>query len=151
MIIWFRLQVHNINSCINTTIMSLFITSDYYTRQILFKNIILKRLFSKLLLVACIFSLALVWYFTCTKCWYKFPWRRCWCICNVDEAAANKVVLLTRVSLTGITRAVTIPSPATSLLVYNTTIAGTASRSLHLLWWQWDICQENCFWTTKWV
>ena len=48
----------------------------------------------------------------------------------LDVAAANKGVLLPRVSLTGITDAVTITSPATSLLVYNTATAGISPNNV---------------------
>ena len=48
----------------------------------------------------------------------------------LDVAAANKGVLLPRVSLTGITDAVTITSPATSLLVYNTATAGSSPNNV---------------------
>ena len=48
----------------------------------------------------------------------------------LDVAAANKGVLLPRVSLTGITDAVTITSPTTSLLVYNTATAGSSPNNV---------------------
>ena len=48
----------------------------------------------------------------------------------LDVAAANKGVLFPRVSLTGLTDAVTITSPATSLLVYNTATAGSSPNNV---------------------
>jgi len=124
--------------------MSLFITSDYSSRQIFFKNIFLKRLFSILLFVGCIFNLG--------------NWSGTLHAQNVginatgavpdasamlDVAAANKGVLLPRVSLTGITDAVTISSPATSLLVYNTAIAGTAPNTVTPGYYYWANSKWN--------
>lgn len=53
----------------------------------------------------------------------------------LDVDAANKGLLIPRVSLTDITDVTTIPSPATSLLVYNTNATMTGGG---LGYWYWD-------------
>ena len=55
---------------------------------------------------------------------------------DIDAApGGNKGLLIPRVSLTSTTDVVTIPSPATSLLVYNTNAAMTAGG---IGYWYWD-------------
>lgn len=49
----------------------------------------------------------------------------------LDVQSANKGVLISRVALTGPTDAATVPSPATSLLIYNTTSAGGLTPGYH--------------------
>ncbi|MFN8281893.1 MAG: hypothetical protein U0U67_01675 [Chitinophagales bacterium] len=49
---------------------------------------------------------------------------------KIDITSSNKGLLIPRIALTGINDAVTIPSPATSLLVYNTTTAGIAPNNV---------------------
>ena len=48
----------------------------------------------------------------------------------LDVAATDKGLLVPRVTLTGTTDATTISSPATSLLVYNTTAAGSGTSAV---------------------
>lgn len=61
----------------------------------------------------------------------------------LDVAAANKGVLLPRVSLTGITDAVTITSPAISLLVYNTATAGSSPNDVTPGYYYWANSKWN--------
>ena len=61
----------------------------------------------------------------------------------LDVAAANKGVLLPRVSLAGITDAVTITSPATSLLVYNTATAGISPNNVTPGYYYWANSKWN--------
>ena len=56
----------------------------------------------------------------------------------LDVDAGNKGVLIPRVSLTSATDAATIPSPATSLLVYNTATAGTSPNDVVPGFYFWD-------------
>ena len=55
----------------------------------------------------------------------------------LDITAANKGLLIPRVALTSITDAVTVPSPANSLLVYNTTI-GVSPNTLIPSYYYWN-------------
>ncbi|MBI4931180.1 MAG: collagen-like protein [Bacteroidetes bacterium] len=59
---------------------------------------------------------------------------------GLDVDFTNKGLLIPRVSLTSTTDVITIPSPATSLLVYNTNAAMTGGG---VGYWYWD--------GTKWV
>lgn len=49
---------------------------------------------------------------------------------GLDVDFTNKGVLIPRVALTSSTDATTIPSPATSLLIYNTATAGTSPNNV---------------------
>lgn len=53
-------------------------------------------------------------------------------------ATAKKGMLMPRVALTSITDAVTIPSPATSLFIYNTATAGTGTTQVSPGFYYWD-------------
>lgn len=55
-----------------------------------------------------------------------------------EVESTNKGVLLTRVALTSKTDAVTIASPATGLLVYNTATAGVAPNNIVPGYYYWD-------------
>lgn len=48
----------------------------------------------------------------------------------LDVKNPNKGLLIPRVTLTGTTNVATIPSPATSLMVYNTTAAGAGGTAV---------------------
>jgi len=61
----------------------------------------------------------------------------------VDMTATNKGVLIPRVALTGTTDAITIPSPATNLLVFNTATAGTSPNNVTPGFYYWN--------STAWV
>ncbi|MGQ9862857.1 MAG: tail fiber domain-containing protein [Bacteroidia bacterium] len=56
---------------------------------------------------------------------------------RLDISSTNQGVLLPRVALTGTNDATTIPSPATSLLVYNTATAGTAPNNVTPGYYYW--------------
>lgn len=56
----------------------------------------------------------------------------------LDVTATNKGMLVPRVSLTSSTDVTTIPTPAVSLLVYNTTAAGTAPQRIEVGFHYWD-------------
>ena len=56
----------------------------------------------------------------------------------LDVSATNKGLLIPRVALTGSTDAATIPSPVTSLLVYNTATAGTAPNNVIPGYYYWN-------------
>lgn len=55
----------------------------------------------------------------------------------LDVSAANKGLLMPRVALTSATDAVTIASPATSLMVYNTATAGTSPNDVSAGYYYW--------------
>jgi len=61
----------------------------------------------------------------------------------MDMTATNKGVLIPRVALTATTDAVTIPSPATNLLVFNTATAGTSPNNVTPGFYYWN--------STAWV
>ena len=56
----------------------------------------------------------------------------------LDVSATNKGLLIPRIPLTGTTDAVTIPSPATSMLVYNTATAGSAPNNVSPGYYYWN-------------
>jgi len=56
----------------------------------------------------------------------------------LDVKSANKGLLIPRVALTGTADATTIPSPATSLMVYNTTAAGTGTTAVVAGYYYWN-------------
>jgi hypothetical protein len=56
----------------------------------------------------------------------------------LDVSSSNKGALLPRVGLLSITDVVTIPSPAVSLLVYNTLTAGAAPNNVYPGFYYWD-------------
>jgi len=55
----------------------------------------------------------------------------------LDVNSTNKGLLIPRVTLTGTNDAFTIPSPATSLLVYNTTAAGSGGTAVTAGYYYW--------------
>lgn len=57
---------------------------------------------------------------------------------KLDVSATNKGFLPPRVALTGATDASTIASPATGLLIYNTTAAGTAPNNVVAGYYYWN-------------
>jgi len=61
----------------------------------------------------------------------------------LDIKSANKGLLIPRVTLTGTADATTIPSPATSLMVYNTTAAGTGSTAVTPGFYYWENAKWN--------
>jgi hypothetical protein len=61
----------------------------------------------------------------------------------LDVVAANKGVLLPRVGLSGITDVTTVPSPANSLLLYNTATAGTAPGNVTPGYYYWENAKWN--------
>ena len=61
----------------------------------------------------------------------------------LDVVAANKGVLLPRVSLTSLTVAAPIPSPAPSLLVYNTATVGTSPNNVTPGYYYWENTKWN--------
>lgn len=56
----------------------------------------------------------------------------------LDVSATNKGVLVPRVALTSINDVVTVPSPVTSLLVYNTTASGTSPTNVVPGYYLWN-------------
>jgi uncharacterized protein (TIGR02145 family) len=56
----------------------------------------------------------------------------------LDVKSANKGLLIPRVALIGTTDATTIPSPATSLLIYNTATAGTSPYNVTPGYYYWS-------------
>ena len=56
----------------------------------------------------------------------------------LEMETTNKGVLMPRVALTGATDATTIPTPVTSLFVYNTATAGTAPNDVTPGFYYWD-------------
>ena len=56
----------------------------------------------------------------------------------LDVKNPNKGLLIPRVALTGTDDATTIPSPATSLLVYNTTAAGSGGTAVTPAYYYWN-------------
>jgi BclB C-terminal domain-containing protein len=56
----------------------------------------------------------------------------------LDVKSANKGLLIPRVALTGTGDVTTIPSPATSLMVYNTASAGTGSTAVVAGYYYWN-------------
>ena len=124
--------------------MSSLIISDSSTRQIFYKKVSFKRRISTILFLACILNIG--------------NWAGTLQAQNVgvnstgaspapsamlDVASANKGVLLPRVSLTGIRDSVTIPSPATSLILYNTATAGAAPNSVTPGYYFWASSKWN--------
>ena len=56
----------------------------------------------------------------------------------LDVKSMNKGMLIPRVALTGTADVTTIPSPATSLMVYNTTAAGSGTTAVVPGYYYWD-------------
>ena len=56
----------------------------------------------------------------------------------LDVKSANKGLLIPRVTLTGTADVTTVPSPATSLMVYNTTAAGTGATTVVPGYYYWN-------------
>ena len=56
----------------------------------------------------------------------------------LDVSATNKGVLLPRIGLTSATDVITIPSPATSLLIYNTTTSGVIPNNVTSGYYYWN-------------
>jgi len=56
----------------------------------------------------------------------------------LDVKSANKGMLIPRVALTGTGDITTIPSPATSLMVYNNAAAGTGTTAVVAGYYYWD-------------
>src|SRR5215208_4866244 len=56
----------------------------------------------------------------------------------LDVKHPNKGLLIPRVALTGTTDVTTIPSAATSLLVYNTTVAGAGATAVSPGFYYWS-------------
>ena len=57
---------------------------------------------------------------------------------RLEVTATNKGFLLPRIALTGSADAVTIPSPATSLLIYNTASAGAGLAAVTPGYYFWN-------------
>ena len=56
----------------------------------------------------------------------------------LDVKSANKGMLIPRVALTGTTDVTTVPSPVTSLMVYNTTAAGSGTTAVIAGYYYWN-------------
>src|ERR1700738_3368559 len=56
----------------------------------------------------------------------------------LDVSSTNKGLLIPRVALTGTTDVVTIPTPAVSLLVYNTATNGAGSTAVRPGYYYWN-------------
>ena len=56
----------------------------------------------------------------------------------LDVKSTNKGMLIPRVALTGTADITTIPSPATSLMIYNTTAAGSGTTAVVPGYYYWD-------------
>lgn len=61
----------------------------------------------------------------------------------LDVKSANKGLLIPRVALTGTGDVTTIPSPATSLMVYNTASAGTGTTAVTPGFYYWENAKWN--------